>query len=205
MATGDPKTIGTGPASIPPAGPRRFRWTKKEFYRLDRLGFFRDRGVELIGGEIMLLATTPPHCISVSLISDATRAAFGAGFCIRQRQALDVGARHLLLPDIAVVPGGPRDYATHHPTTALLVVEVGESTLRYDRIRKMPIYARARVADYWVVNLIDRQLEVHRSPQPDPIHKDRFRYAEVTIVPADGFATPLAAPGARVAVADLLP
>ena len=61
---------------------------------------------------------------------------------------------------------------------------------------KAHLYARAGIADYWIVNLHDRQLEVHRSPGPDPARKGRFRYAEVTIVPADGQVAPLAAPEA---------
>ena len=74
-----------------------------------------------------------------------------------------------------------------------------------DRGLKKRVYARAEVPVYWIVNLVDRRLEICRNPGPDPDRKGRYRYAEVTIVPADGFASPLARPNARVAVADLLP
>ncbi len=122
------------------------------------------------------------------------------------RQPIDLGRRTQPEPDAAVVAGQPRDFA-NHPRNALLIVEVSDTSLNYDRRVKAHLYAQAGFLDYWIVNLVHRQLEVHRNPQPDPdpIHKGRFHYADVTIVPADGFATPLAAPGARVAVADLLP
>jgi Uma2 family endonuclease len=82
---------------------------------------------------------------------------------------------------------------------------VSDSTLRKDRVIKAHIYAQAGLADYWIVNIQDRQLEIHRKPGPDPDRKGRFRYHEITTVDHEGHASPLAAPDARVAVADLLP
>jgi Uma2 family endonuclease len=65
--------------------------------------------------------------------------------------------------------------------------------------------ALAGIVDYWIVNLVDRQLEVYRNPGPDPDRPGRYRYADVTIVPADGQITPLAKSDMQIAVADLLP
>jgi hypothetical protein len=70
---------------------------------------------------------------------------------------------------------------------------------------KARLYAKYKLADYWVVNLLDNNLIVHRRPEPAPKHPGKFHYAEVTVVPADGFVSPLARPAARIAVADLLP
>lgn len=67
-------------------------------------------------------------------------------------------------PDIAVVKGSARDYAVAHPTTALLVVEVAESTLAFDRGEKASLYAGAGISEYWVLNLVARRLEVSRDP-----------------------------------------
>ena len=75
-------------------------------------------------------------------------------------------------------PGGPRDY-TAHPTTALLIVEVSEATLSYDRRRKGSLYARAGIADYWIVNLNRSQLEVYRQPKPDPSRRYGWGYSSV--------------------------
>jgi Uma2 family endonuclease len=186
-------------------GPRRLRWTADQYYRLAELGFFRNRRVELIDGDIIAMsAVNPPHSIGLDLLGDALRAAFGPGCRVRIQQPLDIGRRTQPEPDAAVVRGLARDFVDH-PRNALLLVEVSDTTLRYDRHVKAHLYALAGLADFWIVNLVDRQLEVHRNPGPDPDRKGRFRYADVTVVPAEGHATPLAAPQARIAVADLLP
>ena len=70
-------------------------------------------------------------------------------------------------PDVAVVLGSQRDYGPDHPARPVLTVEVAESTLAMDRQHKGSLYARAGLADYWVVNLIDRVVEVYREPLPD--------------------------------------
>src|SRR5262249_3117373 len=132
------------------------------------------------------------------------RAAFGVGFWIRTQAVLNLGPESEPEPDLSVVPGGPRDYP-EHPKTALLVVEVSDTTLWLDRTRKRPLYASAGLADYWIVNLVDRQVEVHRNPIADSAAPLGFRYADVTIHGPGDFLSPLAAPSARVAVADLLP
>ena len=120
--------------------------------------------------------------------------------------SLDLSPHSVPDPDLAVVPGEPRDYiARGIPTTALLVVEVSDTMLSFDRNHKASLYAAAGIADYWIVNLVDRQLEVHRGPGPDPARPGRFGYRDVTLVPATGATAPLAAPHAQIAVVDLLP
>jgi len=205
--------VETQPAT-PPWIPRQepwakrdglFRFTVEQFYKLDELGFFDDRRVELVRGVIFEMTARPPHAAIVEVVGDALSPVFGAGWAIRREKPLDTGRRSLPEPDLAIVEGTQRDYLMRHPTKAALVVEVSESTLRKDRTLKAHLYASAGLPEYWIVNLVDRQLEIHRNPGPDPDRKGRFRYAEVTIVPADGHASPLAKPDARVAVADLLP
>ena len=87
----------------------------------------------------------------------------------------------------------------------MLIVEVSESTLAFDRRRKASLYARAGIADYWIVNLVDRQLEVRRNPVADLTQFYGAAYADETVLQAADQATPPAAPQARIAVADLLP
>ncbi|HKI18317.1 MAG TPA: Uma2 family endonuclease [Isosphaeraceae bacterium] len=186
-------------------GPRRWRWTAKQFYKLADRGCFGDHKVELIDGELYELTRNPPHDTAVCLTRLALAAAFGPGYAVRDQKTLDLGRRNQPEPDTAVVRGDPRDFTTKHPTTAVLLVEVADSSLRYDRMIKGHRYALAGIADYWIVNLVDRQLEVYRNPGPDPARPGRFRYRDVTIVAADGHASPLANPGQQVAVADLLP
>ncbi len=67
-------------------------------------------------------------------------------------------------PDIAIVPGKPSDYRQQHPTTALLVIEIADTSLEYDRTEKMSLYAAAGIPEYWIVNLVERCLEVYREP-----------------------------------------
>lgn len=187
------------------AGARRWRWTAADYRRLDELGFFADRKVELVNGDLYELTTNPPHTASVSLTRKALALAFGAGYDVREEKPLDLGRRYQPIPDAAVVEGTTRDYSARHPTTAALLAEVSETSLRHDRVVKAHRYAAAGIADYWIINLAERQLEIRRKPEPDPERVGRFRYAEVTIIPADGFAAPLAKPEAKIAVADLLP
>ena len=184
--------------------PRRF--TKEEFYQMLDLGFFQDQRVQLIEGEIVQMASqTNFHLVGIKLTEDALEAAFGPNFWVRVQGSLDLSPWSVPDPDLAVVPGSPRDSSANNPTTALLIVEVSLTTLQFDRTRKDSLYARAGIQDYWILNLVDRQLEIHRQPVPDATKPYGYGYAEeADLAPAD-FATPLAAPQARIAVADLLP
>jgi Uma2 family endonuclease len=86
----------------------------------------------------------------------------------------------------------------------VLLVEVAETSLAIDRLRKGSLYARAGVADYWVVNLIDEGLEVYREPVFAPAASD-WKYDSVRLLRRNAIVTPLAAPRARIRVAALLP
>ncbi len=201
--TGDPKAMHASASRR--SGYRRWRWTVDQYQELIELGFLEGRRVELLDGEILEMAAhKPAHANAIEKLDDALRAAFGPEYRVRMQLPLDVGRRSQPEPDGAVLfrraePGGD------HPRDPVLVVEVSDTSLREDRTIKAHLYAGAGIADYWIVNLVNRRLEIHRNPGPDPAHKGRFRYADVTIVPADGHAAPLAKPEARIAVADLLP
>jgi len=90
-----------------------------------------------------------------------------------------------------------------HPTTAALIIEVADVSLNLDRLAKTRIYTRAGIRDYWIVNLIDHVVEVHRDPMKGG--RGASRYRDISIIPADERIVPLAAPFASIAVADLLP
>ena len=182
------------------------RWTADELYRLLDLGFFLNQRVELIGGEILVMASQKNfHYAAIVLTADALRAAFGPGFWVREQASLDLSPLSVPDPDIAVVPGSARHAAAQNPTSALLTTEVSETTLAYDRGTKASLYAAADIPDYWIVNLVHRQLEVHRNPVADTSQPFGWRYADVTILGLADFVSPLAAHHARIAVADVLP
>jgi Uma2 family endonuclease len=187
-------------------GARARRWSKKEYYRLGELGFFRGQRVELIEGRIMVLSPqNSPHTGTVLVILDVLRDLFGPGYCVRPQMPLDLGQTTEPEPDLAVVAGTARQGLAAHPTTAALIVEVSDSKLSYDRRRKGSLYARAGIADYWIVNLRARQVEVYRGPIPDPSQHYGHRYSSHTDLTPPASLSPLALPGVSVPVASLLP
>lgn len=190
---------------MPLTEPRSVRWTKDEYHRLAELGCFDNRRVELLDGEIFEMPVPKiPHVIALDVTTDALRTAFGSGYWVSPQAPLDLTLTSEPIPDLFVVPGKARDY-TAHPTTALLIVEVSDTTLSHDRNRKASLYAAARIQDYWIVNLVDRQLEVYRVPVPDPSQAFGFRYSQPTILFPGDTVAPLVLPQASIAVADLFP
>jgi Uma2 family endonuclease len=187
------------------SGVRPRRWTKEEYYRLGELGFFHGQRVELIEGIIMVLSPQgPTHWSATERVRARLERAFGPGFLVRLQGPIDLGAPSEPEPDIAVVVGSVEDYTDAHPTTALLIVEVSDSSLSYDRNRKASLYARAGIRDYWIVNLVDRQLEVYRDPVPDPAHHYGHRYGSRTDLVPPATIAPLALPSQALPVADLI-
>ena len=139
------------------------------------------------------------------LVEDALRFAFRHGHDVRTQLPLAIDDHSEPEPepepepDIAVVIGSPRDYRDAHPTTAVLIVELAESSVKFDRTRKLALYARNGIPEYWIVNLADGVLELHRDPA-DETHASR------SVLAASEQVTPLHAPGAyALAVAELLP
>jgi Uma2 family endonuclease len=183
------------------------RWTSTELYRLLDLGFFTGQRVELLEGDIIEMAAQKNlHAAGISLSEDALRYAFGPGFWIRVQMSLDLTPYSVPDPDIAVVHGTPRTLPIHqNPTSALLIVEVSETTLQYDRSTKGSLFARVNIADYWILNLVDRQLEVYRNPMADTAAFYGMRYAAPIILGPKDVVSPLALPNASILVADLLP
>lgn len=187
--------------------PSPVRWTREQYYQMSEMGFFLEHRVQLIEGEIIEMpAQKNLHAMAITLTEDALRAAFGLNHWVRVQMTLDLSPTSAPDPDLAVVPGTVRSHAgSANPTTASLIVEVSETTLAYDRRHKASLYARAGIAEYWIVNLVGRQLEVHRGPVADAAQLFGFGYANWTILDPGDAVAPLAAPNARVAVADLLP
>lgn len=190
------------------AMPERRLWTRQEYERFVRLGAFGpDDRLELIGGEIVnkMASMDTPHATSILLTTEQLRVAFPVGVQIRVQLPLAVSDHSEPEPDIAVVAGTLRDFEDNHPTTALLVVEVADTSLAYDRSAKAALYAKAGIGDYWLLNMNERRLEAHRQPQAMPNRPLGYGYAQVTNYDETQTVTPLAAPNASIAVADLLP
>jgi Uma2 family endonuclease len=161
------------------------------------MGVFEGRRAMLINGVILEQGPmSPPHAVTLGLVGEALRGAFGAGWRFRNQSPLVLGQDLDPRPDFAVIAGSSRDNSAH-PTTADLVVEVADSSLTFDTNDKRLLYARAGIREYWVVDINARQLLVYRDPQAAD-------YAtRQALGPADA-VSPLAAPAATVRVADLL-
>ena len=188
--------------------PMRTRqWTRAEYDRLIEIGVFHPGdAVELLGGAIIVAEPqNSPHYTAIGLAEEALRVAFGPGWLIRTQGPIALDAQSEPEPDVAVASGSLRDYSREHPARPVLIVEVAASSLSLDRNHKGSLYARARLEDYWIVNLVDRVLEVYRQPLVDASAPFGWRYAShQTLRPGSSIA-PLAAPVSAVLVADLLP
>jgi Uma2 family endonuclease len=185
------------------AEPQVRRWTRQEYYCLAEQGWFAGQRVQLIDGEIIQMPVRGhAHVKAVSRISKLMESIFGPGHWVRVQAPLNAGQYGDPEPDIAVVAGDMEDYGDH-PTTAMLVIEVSDTTLRLDR-RKAGLYARAGVADYWIVDLPERRLEVYRDPRPAAAGEFGFNYAPPRVLASADTISPLAKPDAPIRLADLL-
>lgn len=183
------------------------RWTRVEYERLIESGFIQPGDpVELLGGELIVAEPQGSrHFAAIQAAEQVLRTAFGPGWQVRGQGPVALDDESEPEPDVAVVPGSFRDYVAAHPARPVLVVEVGESSLALDREHKGSLYARAGLTDYWIVNLVDRVLEVYREPASDSAAPFGWRYQFVEMLGREASVSPLALPGARIRVVDLLP
>lgn len=169
---------------------------REEYDKLVELGAFEDERIELLDG--VLVPMTPigaPHSSAVQKLTETLMVALlGRAVVFYQAPfaALDASEPE---PDIVVVPLG--EYHRAHPSTAYLVVEVAGSSLEKDLTTKLGIYARARVPEYWVVDVVSRRVEVFT----EPFGK---RYAAHRTVEHSGSLSPVAFPDVVVRVADVI-
>ncbi|MEB3266904.1 MAG: Uma2 family endonuclease [Leptolyngbya sp.] len=186
--------------------PQIHTWTRDEYHRMADMGLFLNRRVELIEGQILdMAAMKSPHAVAIDLVDAALQSVFANGYYIRQQKPLVLGDRSEPEPDIAVVSGTIRDYATAHPRMAVLVVEVADSSLTYDRTTKVSLYAKAGIPDYWILNLVNHHLEVYRHPAATVGPDAGWGYRQRTLYSADTQVVPLGTGAGAIAVADLLP
>ncbi len=181
----------------PPPYPSRKCWTRAEYEHLIELGVLTTHDhLELIEGEILeKMPQNEPHTTGLLLCTEVVRAIYSRGHVIRIQAPFNVGAKSVPEPDLAIVEGSIRDFSKTHPFRAVLLVEVSDSTLTYDRTTKAKLYARAAVPDYWILNLNERILEVYRKPVGTE-YTERTDYDETQSVMLNGQA---------VAVKELLP
>jgi len=178
------------------------QFSRDEYYALAEHGILGpEERTELIYGRIITRMSPigQPHNIAVSKTSDALETAFGDTFFTAQQMSLHVASGLEPQPDVMVLAGVPDDHQdAPRPADVLLLVEVSNSTLSYDRNIKLGLYAENGITEYWIVNLRSRTLEVYRQPEADA-------YIDLRWYDENEAVAPLAAPNALVRVADLLP
>ena len=177
-------------------------WTREEYEKMVSAGVFHpeDR-LELINGEILeMTPQSRAHATAVCLANEVLSAIYVQGFTVRVQVPMALGESSEPEPDVAVVRGQPRDHFAYHPTVAALVVEISDSSLRYDREHKKGLYAASGTPEYWILNLVDYCLEVYRDPD-----QERGTYQSCTVLNHDDTVSPLTRSDAAISVADLLP
>lgn len=174
------------------------RWTTSEYHRIGEAGLLNDGHTELIDGEIYMMS---PHggrqAQVVSLLLRALQTAFGNDCHVRVQAPLHLSDSSEPEPDLAVIQGDPLDYPDH-PTTALLVAEVSDSTFKFDRETKELLYAEASIPEYWLVNLKANEVEVRRQPASTG-------YLEVQVLKVGDHIAPVTLPNVQVAIGSFLP
>jgi len=134
-----------------------------EYDKLVALGVFEGERIELIDGALLQMSPIgAPHGEAVDRLTELFVLALVGRARVRIQGSFAAGEFSEPEPDVSILPLG--DYHAEHPHQAHLVVEVAESSLSYDRGRKARLYAEADVPEYWIVNLVERTVEVHRQP-----------------------------------------
>jgi len=184
---------------------RTRRWSRIEYERLIDLGVFQPGDpIELIGGELLVAEPQgAPHYTAIRKTARVLERTFGPSWDVRTQGPMGLDEESEPEPDVAVVPGALEDYRSAHPSRAALVVEVSESSLVFDRDHKGSVYARAGILDYWIVNLLDRVLEVYHEPAPDAAAPFGASYARREVLDPSRQVSPLVAPNASIRVRDL--
>ncbi len=200
-------TLAPSPLAVGlPPKPRRKRWTFDEYAAItDERSRLHGRRVELLNGEIIeRAAQLDPHEQSIYKIGRYLFRAFDEPFVIILQGTHKIDEANAPEPDFCVLPKAPPKEGYEKPDPPVLVVEVSHTTLAHDR-RKAVLYALARAEEYWLVNLIDRVIEVHRDPRPDPTSRTGLRFAMRTVAQAGETLAPLARPGCLVEVERWMP
>lgn len=177
-------------------------WTVDEYHRIIEAQILTsgDR-VELLEGQILQMSPQqPPHAATTQRASDSLRNLLTGRATIRVQLPITLHPNSEPEPDVAVVRIDPDEYQESHPTPndIFLLVEVADTTLYVDRKQKASTYAKAGIADYWVLNVRKRQVHVFREPKGE-------NYQQETLLNEDTTLSPIAFPEIEVPVNQLFP
>ena len=177
------------------------RFTVDEFYRMVEIGVIPPQTrVELIEGQIIdMLPIGPFHSGILNELAEIFTLAADAKWIVTVQSPLRLDEQTAPQPDLMLLRPPHSQYRHAHPTPedVLLLIEVADSSLTYDRATKLPQYARANVAEVWIVNLPERKVEIHREPDFGAYQSTESRQPGEQITPA-------ACPKAVISIGDLL-
>jgi Uma2 family endonuclease len=180
----------------------RRRFTVDEYHRMGRAGILHeDDRVELIDGELVEMAPIgDKHVLCVNKLTWQFSAQADDRFIVSVQNPVRLSQRTEPLPDLVLLrlPWDRYAGALPGPDDVLLIVEVSDTTVAYDRREKLPRYAAAGIPEVWLVNLPRRSVEVHREPRGG-------RYQQVTVHRRGERISLLALPDVSVAVDEVLP
>jgi Uma2 family endonuclease len=178
------------------------QWTVAEYQKMAAAGIFHpEERVELIAGQIIRMsAKGTAHTSAVGRTAKVLRRLLENRADIRTQDPIQLDNFSEPEPDIAVVKIDSLDYADHHPTTSelFLIIEVADSSFKYDRETKGKVYAQSRIRDYWVLDVINRKLHVFREPTQEG-------YDSEVIFTEDAIVLSLQFPAIAIAIAQILP
>ena len=180
-----------------PAEPAPTRLDAEQYYALVEHGDIRpDDRVELLEGVVVSMAPQgSPHANAIARINALLVPLIGERGVVRVQSSFRVGRYNVPEPDFAVVPGPLERWENTHPSEALLIVEVSDTSLPTDRFSKARIYAAAGVAQYLVVNLRGDRIETFAGPDPAQARWTEtrlvFRGENISLVALPGLALPV--------------
>ncbi|MBD2385227.1 Uma2 family endonuclease [Cylindrospermum sp. FACHB-282] len=155
------------------------RFTIAEYHRLAELGFFGENDrVELIKGEIIQMAAKgKPHSVCNTRLYRELFKIVAEKATLRGQEPIIISDNSEPEPDLAIVPNHPDDYLANDPSPAdiLVLIEIADSSLKYDQEVKLPLYAEADISDYWIFNLLNNCLECYSEPYQDSQAKFGYR------------------------------
>ena len=183
------------------AAPAPYRFTREDYHRIGKAGLFHNTRVELLEGEIITMSPKlTPHAYAVNQLTYILIIQLGATAIVRVQDPIVLDDWSEPEPDIAVCLPVPDRYKQAHPKAdqVLVVIEVADTSLSYDRIRKARAYAASAIPDYWIVNLVDQQIEVLTVPDANTVNYRQqriFRPGDLLTLPG----------GSTIQAQDILP
>jgi Uma2 family endonuclease len=182
--------------------PQRHSISVEEYLRMGEGNVFApDARLELIEGEIIEMAPIgSPHAGTVAILGRLLERAVGDAAVVWVQNPIRIGERSMPQPDVALLAPRPDSYLRSHPVPSdvLLLVEVSDTTLRFDKATKVPLYARAGIVEVWVVDIARAAVEVFRDP-------DGTGYGASFTAGSGERLGPRALPGVAITLSDVFP